>query len=159
MKKNKDLYIFIKDEDAKSFAVAGPIDPNDVDEWLVKEGEERNKGRRVTVMDVFEEYLVAGVQAAEDQKFILVSPNKIIVPPKDRSAEYRGSLPKYAQSADRDRVVSILCKGQCRAVRWAEMNKAYPGADALKKADMGEFKAKCLRCGSIARDNYNWTRS
>ena len=68
------------------------------------------------------------------------------------------AIPKYAQTAARDKLVKILCKSKCGKVVWAELNLPYPGEETLKKAAMGEFQARCLKCGSIAEDNYNWYR-
>jgi hypothetical protein len=68
------------------------------------------------------------------------------------------NLPAYAQRADPAKLVRILCKGICCKTRWAEMNEDYPGDDALKNAQLGEFTAKCLVCGRVAHDNYNWLR-
>lgn len=158
MANSKKLYIFLQDEDLRRFAVAGPIGIRSLDEWLEKGIAARKEGRQVTVIDIFEEYLQTSVQHASSQGFTLVQPYDIVVPPKDRSAEYEGKLPAYAENADRDRVVKILCKGRCRAERWAELDQVYPGRRALKDASMGTFKAKCLRCGALAQDSYNWYR-
>jgi hypothetical protein len=68
---------------------------------------------------------------------------------------YMGSLPKYAKKPNRARVVKLWCK-MCTKSRWAQMNKRYPGEQALRKAPLGEFRAKCLYCGLIDRDNKRW---
>lgn len=69
------------------------------------------------------------------------------------------SLPKYAQGVARDELVNYLCKGGCRGtVRWMRLNIAEPSLDVINKAEMGVFKATCLMCGSVMKDNYNWGR-
>ncbi len=68
------------------------------------------------------------------------------------------SLPNYAKYADRGRLVRLLCKGSCSSTQWAEMEQPYPGSDALKKAQVDDYTARCLKCGKIARDPYNWFR-
>lgn len=72
--------------------------------------------------------------------------------------EYTGSLPNYAQKADRKKLVKILCKGDCNDTRWAEMNVNYPGQEALRNSDLGDYNAVCLKCGKVAEDSYNWYR-
>jgi hypothetical protein len=67
---------------------------------------------------------------------------------------YSGPLPKYAERADRNRLVKILCKGRCVCMRWAEMDTDH--ADAFQKAETRGVTAKCLKCGRIALDSYNW---
>lgn len=129
-----------------------------VNDWFDIEAAARQSGRRVSVTDLFEDLLLKAVEAALIQGLKEVAANAIIQLPRDRSAEYQGSLPQYAQVASRDRVVHIHCKGKCKAPRLAEMEQAYPGAEPLRKSNVGDFKARCLRCGSIARDGYNWHR-
>ena len=68
------------------------------------------------------------------------------------------TLPQYARNADPARLVKVLCKGACSRVRWAEMQQPYPGEDVLSKAQVNDFSARCLFCGTIARDPYNWYR-
>ncbi len=67
-------------------------------------------------------------------------------------------LPAYAKGADPTRLVRLLCKGSCSCVRWAEMEQPYPGADVLRNAQVFQFSARCLHCGKIANDPYNWFR-
>lgn len=69
---------------------------------------------------------------------------------------YKGPLPNYAQHTNRDRLVKLLCKGDCSGVVWAEMNTDYPGQEVLRKTQVGDFSATCLKCGKIAKDPYNW---
>ncbi len=67
-------------------------------------------------------------------------------------------LPEYARWADRTRLVRLLCKGKCSCVRWAEMDQPYPGQEVLRKAEAFKFSARCLYCGKVANDPYNWFR-
>lgn len=66
-------------------------------------------------------------------------------------------LPQYAKSVPSEFVIKIICH-RCRASRWAQLNKPYPGKTAIRNAKMGEYKATCLKCGYVAMDNYNWYR-
>ena len=67
-------------------------------------------------------------------------------------------FPEYARRADPTRLVRLLCKGKCSCVRWAEMDQPYPGQEVLRKAAPFEFSARCLYCGKVANDPYNWFR-
>lgn len=69
-----------------------------------------------------------------------------------------GALPKYAEKADRAKVVRILCKGVCRTGTYAELNRVFPGKNELWNSPEGEYEAVCLKCGGIAKDYYNWHR-
>jgi hypothetical protein len=68
------------------------------------------------------------------------------------------NLPKYAHGADPLRLVRLLCKGRCCKTRFAEMSVDYPGECLLRNAKVNQFTARCLKCGKIARDPYNWFR-
>ena len=76
----------------------------------------------------------------------------------NQSGTYKGRLPAYALGADRRRLVRLLCKGKCGKIRWAEMTVDYPGEVALRKSQLLDFAAKCLVCGRVAVDPYNWYR-
>lgn len=65
-------------------------------------------------------------------------------------------LPKYAKKADKSRLVRLLCKNSCNRVRYAEMTNTWPGSDVLRRSHLGDYEAKCLMCGKIAKDGYNW---
>jgi len=67
-------------------------------------------------------------------------------------------LPAYTARADPTKLVRLLCKGTCSCVRWAEMEQPYPGDEVLKKAQVSEYSAKCLYCGKVAQDPYDWFR-
>jgi hypothetical protein len=76
-------------------------------------------------------------------------------------------LPAYAAQANRERLVLLLCKGNCvyvytrkrgACLSWAEMNADYPGQEVLWRTERGDFRARCLRCGATALDCYNWFR-
>jgi len=69
---------------------------------------------------------------------------------------YNSRLPKYAQHANRKRLVKVFCKGICCCTRRAEMNTDCPDAEVLRTFQMGDLTATCLKCGHIARDPYNW---
>jgi|SRR5579864_1969727 len=65
-------------------------------------------------------------------------------------------LPQYARHADPSRLVRLFCKGDSPHMAWAELNCEHPGKEALARAAAYQFKARCLRCGTIAADSYNW---
>ena len=72
--------------------------------------------------------------------------------------EILGGLPDYAKSTPSKFLVQILCRGGCKCTRWAKLNAPYPGKSALRSAEMGQYRATCLKCGYEAIDNYNWFR-
>lgn len=158
MKKQRNLYIYIEDTDQGTYGIEGPIDHRSADDWLDIGNSARNSGRNIRVIDFWEEKLDAYTVHAKSRGLSQVSSSEIIEAPRDRSAEYTKAIPKYAQNVYRDRLVKIICKGKCDKVVWAELNFPYPGKEPLKKASIGEFQARCLRCSSIAKDNYNWYR-
>ena len=159
MKKQKNLYVYLEDEDQRIFSIEGPIDHRAADDWLDIGNSARSSGRKLKVIDFWEENLGGHIEYAKSRGLVKVSSREIVSPPRDRSAEYSKTLPKYAQNAARDKLVKVLCKGKCGGkVVWAELNLPYPGKELLKKASMGEFQAHCLKCGSVSMDNYNWYR-
>ncbi len=158
MKKNDEWFIYIEDQDQNLYALTGPILERFVDEWFAKVVHEQNAGRELSCQDIAREQLAEIKEHARKKGLSETDIHQIINAPIDRSDDYIGKLPKYAEAAVRAKVVHILCKGKCATGRWAEMNKPYPGKDKLRQAKHGEYEATCLRCGSIARDNYNWHR-
>ena len=38
------------------------------------------------------------------------------------------------------------------------MEVDYPGDDVLRAAQVLTYRARCLKCGHIANDPYNWFR-
>ena len=83
---------------------------------------------------------------------------KSLIGASERRIEYQGKLPQYAQNADRAFVVQIHCREGCQCVRWAELNKPFPGQEELSQAEHGEYIAICLKCGYETRDHTNWKR-
>src|SRR5579864_3387273 len=65
-------------------------------------------------------------------------------------------LPQYARHADPSRLVRLFCKGDSPHMAWAELNCEHPGKEVLARAQAHQFKATCLRCGTIAAVPYNW---
>lgn len=76
----------------------------------------------------------------------------------NRRSDAPEDLPNYAEATDPDFLVKMFCDS-CGCGRWAKLNQPYPGRTQLQDADMGEFEATCLYCGTEAYDNYNWSRS
>ena len=64
------------------------------------------------------------------------------------------AIPKYARSAPRQKVVQIICRGQCGRTRYAEVSR-YPWTPDGSSWNR-ELYATCLMCGYKAHDNYNW---
>lgn len=158
MSREDEWFIYIQDHDRKLFALAGPVSGGQVDDWTDAVVQEQEKGRDLFCQEVSRAQLLECKTHAKGNGFSETEFEKLLVPPSDRSNDYRGKLPNYASKADRAKVIQLLCKGKCGAVKWAEMNKPFPGQEVLSKAGMGEYKATCLRCGSTAQDNYNWYR-
>lgn len=158
MAKENAWFIYIQDHDQKLFALAGPVLGGQVDDWVDAVVREQEKGRELFCQDVTVAQIHECKTHAMGNGLSETNLEKLLAPPRDRSNDYRGKLPNYASKADRAKVVQVLCKGKCGAVRWAEMNKPYPGKEVLSKAKMGDYKAICLRCSSTAMDNYNWYR-
>lgn len=68
------------------------------------------------------------------------------------------SLPAYAASTPQEFLVKFWCRGKCRKTRWARMDSPYPGRVALQEAQLGQYRARCLKCGYEATDVSNWYR-
>jgi hypothetical protein len=158
MAKSDSYLIFIEDHDSKMFAVSAPVSWRYVDDWLSKICALQEIGRSINGQDIEPNRKCDAVTHAKSRGYSEVSIDQLIAMPNDRSSDYIGSLPKYAQFSDRSKIVKILCKGKCGTGRLAELNKPYPGKDALRSAEVGEYRATCLKCGSTAFDNYNWHR-
>lgn len=154
-RKNKSFYYIIKDHDQKLFNYFGPISSDN--DWNGKVVDAQNTGRSLSVSSPWtEDDLNASIQYLTNQgykkaDFLLVNP------PPDRSAEYSGNLPSYAEGADLNKVVIIHCH-TCKADRYAEMEVKYPGQDSLRNTQLGTFTAYCLKCGEQVKDCYNWHR-
>lgn len=158
MAREDEWYIYIQDYGRKLFALAGPVPGALVDDWIDAVVQEQEKGRELSGQEISGAQLLEYQTHAKSKGLSETEVENLFAAPRDRSNDYRGKLPNYASKADREKVVQLLCKGKCGVVRWAEMNKPFPGKDVLRKASMGEYKATCLRCGSTALDSYNWYR-
>lgn len=158
MAHDETYLLYIQDHDKQQFAISEPVSYRFVDDWIAKVCEQKDLGRSITCQEVTLDRSSELIKHGEDQGYSQVNIENLLKPPRDRQYDFIGSLPKYAQSADRSRIVKILCKGRCGKPRLAVLNKAYPGHSELRAAEMGEYLATCLMCSSIARDNYNWHR-
>ena len=65
-------------------------------------------------------------------------------------------LPKYAQRADRKRVVELLCRGNCNCGRYAQIADT-PKSQGGTVIDTAGY-AECLFCVYKATDYSNWQR-
>lgn len=158
MKKQKNLYIYLQDNELRVYSIYGPIDHDSSGDWLNLGNDARSTGRDIRVLDFWEDELHEYHEHAKSLGLSEVDASNIIDSPRDSSKDYKGTLPKYAQGASRDRLIKLLCKGKCGKTVLAELNVMYPGREQLKNAPMGQYKARCLKCGTIAQDNYNWNR-
>jgi len=154
-RKIEPFYLVIIDEDNHIFNVVGPL-TSDRD-WNREIIELKDTGRNVrcysSPASQSRESLISRISSGGKHRF---SEKLIVEEPEDTLAVYAGKLPAYAKSANRRRVVRILCRGRCGGKsRWAEMNDDYPGNDELKNSQ-AYFTARCLKCGYVARDPYNW---
>jgi hypothetical protein len=156
-RKIQPFFLFLVDDENRIFNIIGPI-TNDTD-WINKIFELQETGRKVRCFSAgIDKSIDMLSKSYSEQTGYTFSHVLIAEEPEDRSFEYRGILPQYAKSADRKKVVKILCKGKCMTSSWAEMNVNYPGKEMLRKSNVGDYIAKCLKCGQIAQDSYNWFR-
>ena len=154
-KKIRSFYYFIKDHDQKLFNCIGPISSED--DWNWKVIDAQKTGRNLTAESISaEDDLNGAIQYFINQGYKKVDYFLVNAPP-DRSAEYSGKLPAYAEGANRNKIVIILCH-TCNATRYAEMEVNYPGRDGLRNTQLGTYSAHCLKCGSKVIDCYNWYR-
>jgi len=152
---NRQFYYFILDDDKKLFNCIGSIS-NDND-WNQMVVDAQKSGRNIHSSSVWEE---EGSESSKDDlenRGYKYSEKLLVHQPVDRSAEYSHSLPQYAGGADKNKIVQFLCH-DCRVVRYGEMNTNYPGQEILMNSNLGDYTARCLKCGSIANDPYNWYR-
>lgn len=157
MKKRKEWYIYLEDYDMKLYTVIGPFFDDD-SHWIDSIENQIDSGRNLQWQYAEPEQLREIPTHAKGNNFEKADYSLILQPPEDKSSHYSGYLPQYAQNADRSKLVKILCKGKCSQTRWAELNKIYPGKRILKEAEMNIYEAKCLKCGMVSIDNYNWFR-
>ena len=148
--------LVIQDDDRKQYAFTGVI--TDVSGWNGRVAEARAQSRNVVSFVHIAAHVSQLAEWGEKNGFACVAIEQILAPPVDRSLVYEGLLPKYAEKANRRRVVKVLCRGKCGKNRWAEMNVDYPGPSELKSAEAGVFTAKCLFCGYESKEPYNWLR-
>jgi hypothetical protein len=67
------------------------------------------------------------------------------------------TLPEYAKNTPIEFLARVFCD-RCGSAVWAKLDKAYPGIDAIRDAETGEYEARCLKCNNRIIDNYNWTK-
>ncbi|WNO10584.1 hypothetical protein [Teredinibacter sp. KSP-S5-2] len=154
----KDLYIYLQDGDQGVYSIIGPVAHEFANDWLTKGNDARSAGHNIKVVDFWGDELQEYHEQAKSQGLSEVDSLDILDSPRDSSVDYKGNLPKYAQDSARNKLIKLLCKGKCRKTVLAELNVPYPGREQLKKAPMGQYKARCLKCNSVAQDNYNWYR-
>lgn len=151
------FYLILVDHDNKVFNIIGPI--SDDTNWNKKISELQHTGREVNCFSVPSSELFDNIKNSYSRDTgYNFSRELITTEPEDYSMEYTGLLPRYAQNADRKKLVKILCKGDCHSTRWAEMNVNYPGEEALRNSNLGDYSAICLKCKKVAIDSYNWYR-
>lgn len=151
----KQFYYIIIDDDQKLFNYFGPISSDNDWNWKVVEAQKAGRKMRASSPWTDEE-LSQSISYLNSQGYTATK-QLLVDAPVDRSAEYSGTLPKYASKADRNRIVRFLCKS-CGSTVYGEMTTNYPGQDALKRSNLGDYSARCLKCGAEAKDSYNWYR-
>jgi len=157
MKKKREWHIYLEDYDKELYTVIG-LFSNDDSHWIDSIQKQIDSGRKLEWQYVEPDQFREIAEHAKRNNLKEADSPSILQSPQDISSHYLGQVPQYAQAADRSKLVKILCKGKCGQVRWAELDKFYPGKRILKDAEMNIYKAKCLKCGKIAIDNYNWFR-
>jgi ribosomal protein S27AE len=155
MKKPKQWWYFIIDNDAKTFCNMGLV-TTEV-EWNLKVENAMKAGRNVRAASQWTEQEAKSLETYYTSQGYTKVTTPPVETPLNRSSEYKGVLPEYAQRADRKRIVKFLC-GKCNSTRFGEMNQDYPGTDVLRDDDSGIYRATCLKCGYITGDSYNWIR-
>ncbi len=67
MKKQKNLYVYIEDENQKFFSIEGPIDHYAAHEWLDTGNSARRSGRNLRVIDFWEKDLDSYIKHAKSR--------------------------------------------------------------------------------------------
>lgn len=158
MPSESEWFMFIEDHDTKQFAISDCLVDRQVQDWISTVVDEKDTGREIFCQDVRRDKLAECRTSASRNGLTETTVEELVTRPRDCSRDYLGALPTYACAVDRAKLVKFLCKGKCGAVRWGEMNRSFPGTDELRGAKIGDYNATCLRCGTVASDNYNWFR-
>ena len=158
MSVGSEKVLLIKDNDNERFAFY-PFDPQDQEavsnmEVLENKALDKNFLTEHITQDKFPR-IADFLKTVKKYREVDV---KSLLGAAERRIEYKGKLPQYAQNANRAYVIQILCKEGCQCVRWAELNKPFPGLQELHQAEYGEYIAICLKCGHEVRDHVNWKR-
>ena len=152
------FYIYLVDKDKKIFNLLDPT--NDDTAWTKKIAEISSSGKNVMCFtDPADKSKYEKIKEYSDQTGYTYTKTLITDKPESHNTEYRCNIPIYAKNADRKKLVRILCKGGCQNRNsLAQMNVDYPSREVLRNSKVGDYTAKCLRCGSIAKDCHKWTR-
>lgn len=157
MRNKAPFYLIIIDDDNNVFNVLGPMTKDH--EWNKKVVEQQQAGRNVRCFsDSKSDSIESSIRRFSNEGKYKYSAALIVNKPEENISIVIGTLPIYARNANRRRIVKILCRGRCNMERFAEMDVDFPGEDALKRSQVGDFSAKCLKCGYVAIDPYNWYR-
>lgn len=158
-RKSRKFFLVLVDRDTRIFNVVGPM--VDDSEWNARIVQLQESDRDVTSFSSAIERSVEEAAAAYSRQTGYTYSTELIstLPPIENSAAaYLGPLPAYAHNANRARLVQLLCKSEHPHTAWGEMNADYPGEEALRSSQVGDFTATCLRCGHTTSDPYNWYR-
>ena len=150
------FYLIIGDHDRKLFNVIGPM-TNDT--HLTSEVyKAQQTGRNIYCTSAKGTTKEAAIEKYQSQ-FGYTYTEALLTDTPSYTHPYKGHLPQYAQNADPNRIVRLMCKGKCGGeTRYAEMTVDYPGEENLQGTQLGDFVAHCLMCGDEADDPYNWFR-
>lgn len=78
---------------------------------------------------------------------------------KTRKERLIKNLPNYIkkQNCNINRLVHYICKGKCKIPRWLELQQEVLKKSDLKNTQLGDYTAKCLKCGAISQACYNFS--
>jgi hypothetical protein len=154
-RRGREFYYFIVDSDKMLFNCLGPISSDlELNNKVVAAIESGREIRASSTPDLnskeehIDFYKSKGYKLIEDL---------LIDKPIDRSNEYTKRLPDYAKNADRNKIVCFFCDN-CKSNVFGEMTINYPGQEILTDSKLFSFEARCLKCGAIVSDHYNWYR-
>lgn len=155
-KKKEPFYYFIINDDILKFNVIGPTLISSIWDAKVIEArtpENNNIHGSVINGETNKDLTIKNLT----NKGYMLEIGLLVKSPEDKSKEYKGSLPDYAKTADRNKLVKYHCD-KCGMGRFLLLNKNFPGIDELHSAEFGFYEATCLKCGDTLSDNYNWYR-
>lgn len=146
-----DFYYIIVDEDKKLYNCFIPCFRSAL--WDEKVVAAKVNDRNIHCYQVAKENIKDPINYKPGYKYT----NEFLVDiPEDDSLLFKKKIPKYAEKADRKKIIEIVC--DCGG-RFGELNINFPGNEILQKDKSDIYTAKCLKCNRPLSNNYNWYRS